>query len=109
MQFHNIQPGNPPPSKHGATIGLGATAATIISSLSDTAIFADHPFAHATLIGATIIVTLWCYRAESEGLRALLRESLSEINHELTTARISAYRLKFQAAKRYHRPRPGRH
>lgn len=109
MQFHNNQPGNPPPSRNGATIGLGATAATIISSLSDTAIFADHPFIHAALLGATIIVTLWCHRAESEGLRALLREALSEVRHESTTARISAYRQKFQAAKRHHKQRLGRH
>lgn len=109
MQFHNSQPGDQPPSKNGATIGLGATAATVISTLSDTAIFADHPIAHAALVCATIIVTLWCYRAESEGLRALLRESLTELNHEFTTARISAYRAKFDAAKRYHRQRPGRH
>lgn len=109
MQFHNIQPGNPPPSKHGATIGLGATAATIISSLSDTAIFADNPFIHAALLGATIIVTLWCHRAESEGLRILLRESLTEVHHEYTTARISAYREKFQVARRCHKQRPGKH
>lgn len=110
MQAHNIQPGSTlPGKKHGVTIGLGATAATIISTLSDAAIIADHPAAHAALICGTIILTLWCHREESDSLRALLRESLTEAHHEFTTARINAYRDKYHAAKRYHRQRPGSH
>lgn len=109
MEHQNFQPGSRPPGNNsGASIGLGATAATIISALSDTSYFENHPVIHTALICATIIVTVWCHRAESDGLRALLRESLSEISHEFTTARISAYREKFQAARRYNRQRPAR-
>lgn len=109
MEHQNFQPSSRPPSNNGATIALGATAAAIISELSDTTFFEHHPVIHAALICATIIVTVWCHRAESDGLRALLRESLSEISHEFTTARIDAYRQKFLAAKRHHKQRLGRH
>lgn len=111
LHFINPNNGGPlkPPSSRwdGGSWGL-ATVGTILSALAETAETAGSSTIQIILLSGLILLAIWYRKQESEGLREMLRDTLSDLHTESTAERIQKYRLKYQSNRNSRKQRPGK-